>query len=199
MYRESGGASGASAWNAAQLAPMEAMLTSRRMAARFMAIDLLLHLLQRLYRSGLRAADERPGPVRGPDGESAAARDSGARAGARFSPQRACRRFPCAARGPFPAFVRVADRTALRSNVVAGPWRWLRPARLALAQRAIALPRRKLALLIPRRRRPFPYRQSLQFLLRCFRRAKHGAARVRVGLARWPRGRSCPNGCFLPL
>src|SRR5258705_1633370 len=110
-----GGSSGARAWNAAQLAPMEAILTSKRIAARFMVTHRPLGWPWRVKRRARRDAGERLGLVRVPDGESAVARDSAVRAEVLFLPRRAWRRFPSDARGLFPAFERPADRAGLRS------------------------------------------------------------------------------------
>src|SRR6266850_1765952 len=193
-----GGSSGARAWNAAQLAPMEVILTSRRMAARFMVIHLPLYCLWQVQQRARRDADERLGLVRAPDGESAAARDSAVRGEARFLPPRVCRRFLSGARGPFPAFGRPADKAGLRSIDAAGPGHWPQPMRSVLARRAITLPQRMLVLAFPGPRLPFPYRQSSQFLLRCFRHAKFVAATVGAAMTRWPTARSRLNGCSPP-
>src|SRR5260370_21348409 len=100
---------------------MEATLKRRRMAARFIVIDLPLYLLWRQSRRERRGADERRGPVRVPDSESAVVQDSGVRGAVAFELPRDFQQFPFCSLVPFPAFGQVPHKGALLSSAAATP------------------------------------------------------------------------------
>src|SRR5260370_17490824 len=99
---------------------MEATLKRRRMAARFIVIALPLYLLWRQSRRERRGADERRGPVRVPDAESAVVQDSGVRGAVAFELPRVFQQFPCGALGSFPAFGPVSNSVSLPSTHSSG-------------------------------------------------------------------------------